>query len=165
MINLSLVKRRLSMTTTVRELATLDRKEREPSAVQTTGRSGLTSLTEAVQKYFDLMYDCDTSRFDQVFRSTAHLHGFRDGQMVTWSAQVYKDILDKRQSPKSLGAARADEILLVDFASTDLALVKVRVRIAAMVFVDYLTWHCIDDKWLITSKGFHLESTGNPGNA
>jgi hypothetical protein len=46
----------------------------------------------------------------------------------------------------------------MDFASTDLAFVKVRVRIAAMVFVDYLTWHRIDGKWLITSKGFRLES-------
>lgn len=32
------------------------------------------------------------------------------------------------------------------------------VRVAAMTFVDYLTWHRIDGKWLITSKGFHLES-------
>lgn len=30
-------------------------------------------------------------------------------------------------------------------------------RISTMVFVDYLTWHCIDGRWLITSKGFHLE--------
>jgi hypothetical protein len=50
--------------------------------------------------------------------------------------------------------------LLVDFASTTQALVKVRVRLSAMVFVDHLTWHRIDGKWLITSKGFHLESEG-----
>ncbi len=35
---------------------------------------------------------------------------------------------------------------------------KMRVRIANLMFVDYLTWHRIDDKWLITSKGFHLEA-------
>jgi hypothetical protein len=162
MINRSLARRRVLMTSTFRELTTLDRKE--PSTTQAIGRSCLASLTAAVQKYFDLMYDCDTSRFDEVFRSTAHLHGYRDGQMVAWPAQAYKDILDKRQSPKSLGAARADEILLMDFVSTDLAFVKVRVKIAAMAFVDYLTWHCIDDKWLITSKGFRLMSNGDPGN-
>lgn len=116
-------------------------------------------LIEAVQKYFDIIYDCDTSRFDQVFRSTVQLHGFRDGQMVAWPAQVYRDILDKRQSPKSLNAVRADEILLIDFASTTQAFTKVRVRVNTMVFVDYLTWHRIDDKWLITSKGFHVESS------
>jgi retron-type reverse transcriptase len=46
----------------------------------------------------------------------------------------------------------------VDFASTTQALTKVRVRISSMWFIDYLTWHYIDGKWLITSKGFHLDS-------
>jgi hypothetical protein len=133
---------------------------RESPPAPTIDRSCLTSLTDAVQKYFDLMYDCDTSRFDEVFRSTVQLHGVRDGQMVMWPAQVYRDILDKRQSPKSLGSARLNEILLMDFASSDMAFVKVRVKISAMVFVDYLTWHCIDDKWLITSKSFYVESNG-----
>lgn len=39
-------------------------------------------LIKAVQKYFDLMYDCDTSRFDQVFRSTVQLHGYREGKWL-----------------------------------------------------------------------------------
>jgi Putative lumazine-binding len=119
---------------------------------------GLTSLTAALQKYFDLMYDCDTSRFDDVFLSTVHLHGFRDRQMQAWSAEVYRDILKRRQSPKSQTAPREEQILLVDFASPTQALTKVRVRISSMLFVDYLTWHRIDGRWLITSKGFHLES-------
>jgi hypothetical protein len=123
------------------------------------GPSSLGRLTDAVQKYFDLMYDCDTSRFDEVFRSTVQLHGHRDGQMVVWPALTYKDILEKRQSPKSLGAPRLNEILMVDFASADMAFVKVRVRITAMMFVDYLTWHRIDGRWLITSKSFYIESS------
>ncbi|MES2750769.1 MAG: nuclear transport factor 2 family protein [Pseudomonadota bacterium] len=134
------------MTATLNESASLD-------------RACAVGLMEAVQKYFDIIYDCDTSRFDQVFRSTVQLHGFRDGQMVAWPAQEYRDILDKRQSPKSLNAARGDEILLIDFASTTQAFTKVRVRVNTMVFVDYLTWHRIDGKWLITSKGFHVESS------
>lgn len=116
-------------------------------------------LIKAVQKYFDLMYDCDTSRFDQVFRSTVQLHGYREGQMVAWPAQLYREILEKRQSPKSLNASRVDEILLVDFASTTQAFTKVRVKVNTMLFVDYLTWHRVDGQWLITSKGFHVESS------
>jgi hypothetical protein len=69
--------------------------------------------------------------------------------------------VDKRQSPKSLDAVRADELLLIDFACTDLAFVKVRVKIAAMTFVDYLTWHRVEGTWLITSKGFRLETEEN----
>jgi hypothetical protein len=119
----------------------------------------IAGLTEAVQRYFELMYDCDTARFDRVFRPTSQLHGFRDGEMTVWSAQAYKDILAKRASPKSLGAPRQEEILLMDFASPTQALVKVRVRINAIVFVDYLSYHRIGEDWLITAKAYHVEST------
>jgi len=119
----------------------------------------IASLTEAVQRYFDLMYDNDTARFDRVFRSTFQLHGFRDGEMTVWGAQTYKDILAKRASPKSLGAPRQEEILLMDFASPTQALVKVRVRINAIVFVDYLSYHRFGEDWLITAKAYHVEST------
>jgi hypothetical protein len=116
-------------------------------------------LTRAVQRYFDLMYDSDTSRFDRVFRSTAQLHGFRDGQISMWPAQTFKEVLAGRPSPKSVGAPREEEILLMDFASADQAVVKVRVRINTTVFVDHLTYHRIDGDWLITAKAYHVEHT------
>lgn len=146
------------MTAIPREPTPLSRQSNEAAA--TAAHPCAAALTQAVQTYFDLMYDCDTSRFDQVFRSTAQLHGFRDGQMVVWPAAIYRDILDKRQSAKSVNAPRADDILLMDFASATLAFVKVRLRMNTMTYVDYLTWHCIDGQWLITSKGYHLESDG-----
>jgi Putative lumazine-binding len=114
-------------------------------------------LLEAVQRYFDLLYDCDVSRFDRVFWPTAQLHGFREGKMTVWPAQAYKDILASRQSPKAQGAPREEQVLLVDFASSTQALVKVRVRVNSIVFADYLTYHCIDGAWLITAKGYHVE--------
>ena len=112
-----------------------------------------------MQRYFDLMYDSDISRFDRVFRSTAQLHGFRSGEMTMWSAQKFKDVIAGRPSPKSLNAPRQEEILLVDFAGADQALVKVRVRINDTVFVDHLTYHRIDGEWLITAKAYHVERT------
>ena len=114
-------------------------------------------LTAAVQRYFDLMYDGDTSRFDRVFRTSAQLHGFREGKMTMWSAPAYKEVLEGRPSPKSLRAPREEEILMLDFASPTQALAKVRVRINASVYVDYLTYHLVDGEWLITAKGYHLE--------
>lgn len=128
-------------------------------------RSGPEALLQAVQRYFDLMYDCDTSRIDRVFRSTAQLHGFRDGKMVMWPVAEYKAILAGRSSPKSLNAPRQEEVLLMDFASATQAFVKVRVRINAIVFVDYLTYHRIDGEWLITAKGYHVESNEAAGQA
>ena len=51
----------------------------------------------------------------------------------------------------------------MDFASSTQALVKVRVRINTIVFVDYLTYHRIDGEWLVTAKGYHIERT-EPAN-
>jgi Putative lumazine-binding len=119
------------------------------------------SLVYATHKYFDLMYDCNVSRFDQVFAPSVQLHGYRDGRMMVWPAQTYKDILKNRQSPQSLNAPRLNQILTMDFVSTTMAFTKVRVRIATTVFLDYLTWHHINGRWLITSKGFHVESVEN----
>jgi hypothetical protein len=114
-------------------------------------------LTAAVGRYFDLMHDADVARFETVFRPTAQLHGFREGEMTLITAATYKELLASRPSPKSVGAPREEAILLMDFASDSQALVKVRVRINTIVYVDYLTYHRIDGTWLITSKGFHIE--------
>lgn len=150
------------MTTMTTEPALHDHSTRTSRTEPAVGRSVVMELTDAIQKYFDLMYDCDTSRLEQTFAPTAQLHGFRDGKLMAWPMPVYRDILDKRRSPKSVNALRKDEILLIDFASATQAMTKVRLRVNTMVFVDHLTWHLIDGTWLITSKGFHVESQDGP---
>ena len=123
-----------------------------------TAHAGVDDLTQAVKRYFDLMYDSDVSRFDRVFRSTAQLHGIRHGEMRLLTAQAYRDALARTPSPRSQNAPRHEEILLMDVASDSQALVKVRVRINAILYVDYLSYHRVDGDWLITAKAFHVES-------
>ncbi len=112
-------------------------------------------LLAAVDRYFDLMYDSDTSRFDRVFGPTAQLHGFFNGEMRMLTAATYREALESQPSPKSQNAPREQQILLLDFATDDQAMVKIRVRINQAVYVDYLTYHRIDGDWLVTAKGFH----------
>ena len=57
----------------------------------------------------------------------------------------------------SKNAPRVEEILLVDLASTSQALLKVRVRIDTVQYLDYLSYHLIGDIWLVTAKSFHIE--------
>jgi len=127
-----------------------------------TFHAGIDALRLAVTRYFDLMYDSDTSHFDRVFRSTAQLHGIRNGEMRVLTAAAYRDALGRTPSPASQNARREEEILLMDVASRSQALVKVRVRINAIVYVDYLSYHHIDGDWLITAKAFYVESEGVP---
>jgi hypothetical protein len=121
-------------------------------------RANLESLQQAVRRYFDLMYDFDVASFDGVFRSTARLHGLRNGEVRMLTAEAYKEILATTPSPRSQHAPRQEEILLIDVTSGDQALAKVRVRIGSIVYVDYLSYHHIDGEWFITSKAFHIES-------
>jgi hypothetical protein len=120
-------------------------------------RTTCDSLLDAVERYFDLMFDSEVSRFDQVFASSAQLHGLRDGNLRLLPAQEYKRALASGSSPKSRNAPRQQEILLLDFASPTQAVVKVRVRVDAVLYLDYLSYHCINSAWLITAKSFHVE--------
>lgn len=131
----------------------------DPSA---THPADVDALRRAVTRYLDLMYDFDISRFDHVFRSTAQLHGLRNGEMRLLTAQAYRDVLTRTPSPMSQNAPRHEEILLMDVASCNQALVKVRVRINTIVYVDYLSFHHIDGDWLVTSKAFDVESETIP---
>jgi hypothetical protein len=114
------------------------------------------SVIAAVERYFE-MFDCDVSRFDQVFAPTAQLHELRNGNLRILPAAEYRKLLASNPSPKSKDAPRYQEILLVDFASPSQAVVKVRVRIDTILYVDYLCFHRIDGSWLITAKSFHVE--------
>jgi hypothetical protein len=122
-----------------------------------TRSSAIVPLLEAVDRYFALMYDSEMLHFDQVFASSAQLHGLRDAELRLLPAQDYKNLLASGSSPKSKNAPRLQEILLVDFASPTQAIVKVRVRIDAVQYLDYLSYHCIKGAWLITAKSFHIE--------
>jgi Putative lumazine-binding len=116
-----------------------------------------TALWEAVERYFDLMFDGDVTRFDQVFAESAVLHGLREGSLRRLPAKDYKAALANNPSPKAKNAPRHQEILLIDFAAPTQAMVKVRVRIDALQYLDYLSYHRIDGTWLITAKSFHVE--------
>ena len=115
------------------------------------------SLLEATERYFDLMFDSDVTRFDRVFVENAQLHGLRDGKLRRLCAADFRGALASNPSPKAKKAPRHQEVLLVDFASPSQAIVKVRVRIDTLQYIDYLAYHCIDGDWLITAKSFHIE--------
>ncbi|XUM23781.1 nuclear transport factor 2 family protein [Bradyrhizobium oligotrophicum S58] len=115
------------------------------------------ALLAAVERYFDTMFDSDVERFDRVFAPTAQLHGLRDQALRVLTAADYRQLLATTPSPQSKGAPRQQEILLIDFASSSQAVVKVRVRIDLILYLDYLCFHLIDGKWLVTAKSFHVE--------
>jgi hypothetical protein len=115
------------------------------------------SIVDVVDQYFETMFDNDTDRLDRVFAPTAQLHGLRDDKLRMLPVPEYRKVLASTPSPKSKAAPRQQEILSIDFAAPVQALVKVRVRIDTLLYVDYLCFHLIDGAWRVTAKSFHIE--------
>jgi hypothetical protein len=115
------------------------------------------ALLDTIDGYFETMFDSDLARFDRVFAPTAQLHGLRDGQIRILTVAEYRALLASTPSPKTKDATRQQEILLVDFASADQAMVKLRVRIDTNLYLDYLALHMINGAWRVTAKSFHVE--------
>ena len=122
-----------------------------------TDTSAHQALLAAVDAYFETMFDADLARFDRLFAPTATLHGLRDGALRVLSVADYRGLLASNPSPKARNAPRQQEVLLVDFASSEQALVKVRVRIDQVLYLDYLAFHRIGGAWRLTAKSFHIE--------
>lgn len=118
----------------------------------------LPGLLSTIEAYFELMFDAEVRNFDRVFVPTAQLHGLRGGALRVLKAAEYRELLSTNPSPKSKQAPRQQEILFVDVASPDQALVKVRVRIDTIVYVDYLSLHLLHEGWRVTAKSFHVEA-------
>jgi len=122
------------------------------------------SALPAIEAYFDLMYDADDSHFPEVFHELCQIHGMRDGKLMAWSASEFRKLVGSRPSPASMGSPRQQEIMRVDEISPGMAAAKLRVRIGQTCFLDHLILHRIDGKWLVTSKGFHVEQVLPPGS-
>lgn len=113
-------------------------------------------LLDAIERYFDTMYDFDLDRFDALFEPTAQLHGLRDGDLRVLPAATYRGMLAMTPSPKSKAAPRLHELISIDVAAPTQAMAKVRVRIDALIYLDYLLLHRVGGSWRITAKSFHI---------
>jgi hypothetical protein len=122
------------------------------------------AIASAINGYFDLMYDADDNRFREVFHDACLVHGLREGKFIAWSASEFRDVIRGRPSPASVKSPRDQEILSIEHTTPELAIAKVRVRIGQTCFIDYLTFHCIHDRWLVTSKAFYVARVFPPGS-
>ena len=99
------------------------------------------SLLAAVEAYFETMFDADLERFDRLFAPTA-----TPAWPARWClARPARRRLSKpagvNPSPKAKNAPATTGDLDAGFASPEQALVKVRVRIDQVLYVDYLSFH------------------------
>ncbi|MCB1540484.1 MAG: nuclear transport factor 2 family protein [Rhodoblastus sp.] len=112
------------------------------------------AIEQAVQTYFDGLYEGDAEKLASVFHPTSELTFAQEGKLVVWTRDQWLDNVRKRESAKSKGSARDDGILVFDQSGPDTAFVKVKCQLPPLYFTDYLAFVKADGTWKVAQKIF-----------
>ena len=116
----------------------------------------LDKLQALAEDYFEFLHKHDMALFDKVFHLSARLYSRQNGSTSERSLEEYRQVVLNRPAPKSLGKPKEGRILLVDYLSDCMALLKVHVRVGDNVFNDHLNLIETEAGWQIISKTFTL---------
>jgi hypothetical protein len=119
--------------------------------------SDLSDLEQALQTYFDGLYEGDTAKLGSLFHNVSHLFSVTDGQLAV-SREQWFEIVRSRPSAQSRDLPRRDWVVQIDRSSPATAFAKVQCQIPPRYFTDYLTFVKLADGWRIVSKTFHSET-------
>ncbi len=120
--------------------------------------SDLIDLEQALQTYFDGLYEGDTAKLASVFHDVAHLFSVTDGKLANMSREQWFDLVRSRKSAQSQDLPRRDWVVQIDRSSPTTAFAKVHCQIPPRYFTDYLTFVKLAEGWRIVSKTFHTET-------
>ena len=112
------------------------------------------AIEQAVQTYFDGLYEGDADRLASIFHPTSELTFAQEGKLVVWTRDQWLDNVRKRESAKSKGSPRDDGILIFDQSGPDTAFVKVKCQLPPLYFTDYLVFMKADGTWKVAQKIF-----------
>jgi hypothetical protein len=115
------------------------------------------AIEQAVQTYFDGLYEGDADKLASVFHETAALTFEQNGELVVLPLAKWLDSVRSRPSAKSKGLARDDAILLFDQSGPASAFVKVKCQMPPLYFTDYLSLLKVGGKWVVAQKVFATE--------
>lgn len=115
------------------------------------------AIEQAVQTYFDGLYEGDADKLAGVFHETAALTYEQGGKLVALPLAQWLQSVRERPSAKSKGLARDDAILLLDQSGPASAFAKVKCQTPPLYFTDYLNLLKVDGKWVVAQKVFATE--------
>lgn len=118
--------------------------------------SSLPDLDEAIQLYFDVLYECDLEKFDRVFHPTCNLYSPGDPEVAVVTLPNYRQIVANRTPPSKSGHEREEQVDAVLSASADVAMVFLSSRVGERRFKDLLSLVRAPDGWKIVAKTYAL---------
>jgi len=105
--------------------------------------------------YFEVLQTQDMQIFDRVFHKDCVLYSEQDGATVVRPFAAYREMVQGREAPAIGNFPRSEELLLVDFLSPTMVMVKVRLRLFNNFMEDHLNLMKHDGHWMIYAKHFY----------
>ena len=114
-------------------------------------------IANVLWTYMDGLYEGDLNKLRLVFHPVCHLFSNSEGEFLDWSREKWFEVVEDRDSPKSLGLPRFDRIISIDMSDNITACAKLSCAVPPKFFTDYLTLLKLEERWQIVSKVFRYE--------
>ena len=112
----------------------------------------VSALRSLAQTYFDAAYEMDAEKFASIFHPESSVTKVaEDGNLGVTPIATWLAAVRNMKAPKQPGFEREDQILSIDVES-DLALLKLRLRIPPRSFTDLLSCLKVNGNWKIAQK-------------
>ncbi len=110
------------------------------------------AITQALENnYFKGIYEGNIETLANIFNPGTLLFGDVKGQLYAKTLNQYLDGVKNRQSPKDSGKPFKGTIILIDVINS-IAIAKVNVKMYEFNYDEFLSFHKIDNSWVIVNK-------------
>ena len=110
------------------------------------------ALRSLAQTYFDAAYEMDAEKFASIFHPSSSVTKVADdGNLSVTPIASWLAAVRNMKAPEQQGFEREDQILAIDVES-DLALLKLKLRIPPRSFTDLLSCLKVNGNWKIVQK-------------
>ncbi len=121
-------------------------------------------IRDAIQTYFDCMYESSAEKARAAFHPNAKITGYLEDGLHQMSVDDFAGFVASQQpSAKDTGEPTRLDIVSLDIAG-DTAAARVRDDYLGMTFMDTLSLLKTDGRWSIYNKLFHVEGPASGTN-
>jgi hypothetical protein len=108
-------------------------------------------INQLLDTYFQGIYEGSIGMLYALYHPCTFLYGDLQGQSYAKTLVLHLNGVAHRQSPKDSGKPFQGEIISVNVINS-IAIAKVRVRMYDFNYHEFLSFHKIDNRWLIVNK-------------
>jgi len=114
-------------------------------------QDSLAIATALESDYFGGIYEGDINKLRNILNEGTLLFGDVEGKPYANTRDAYLDVVKNRQSPKDSGKPFKGTIISIEVINS-IAMAKVNVRMYDFNYHEFLSFHKIDNRWVIVNK-------------